>query len=169
MSPFTPLASAALLLAALAPSHAQAPAKAAANSKAASKPAAKAAKSEAPCSLATPDQIKTLIGAPVQPGQPAAADCTWRDAKGDTRVYLSLRDSKDFHSFRSQMQTTGKMVPITGVGEDAFFVSSTGSSAALYALKKTHVLLLTVDGPGYSKAENEAAEQALANQILAKL
>jgi hypothetical protein len=122
-----------------------------------------------PCSLVTPDQIKTLIGTPVQPGKPGENECTWRDAKGETRVYIALKDSQNFHALRSTMQSTGRLVPITGVGEDAFFVSSTGSSAALYTLKKSHVLLLTVDGPAFSKADNEAAEKSLATQVLRKL
>jgi hypothetical protein len=127
------------------------------------------AKDPDPCKLVTVEQINALLGTPVKPGQQGPNDCTWRDGKGVDRVYLSLRDSKDFHALRGQMQTTGKMLPITGVAEDAFFVSSTGNSAALYALKKTHVVLLTVDGNGFSKADNEAAEKTLAIQILAKL
>jgi hypothetical protein len=127
------------------------------------------AKALAPCTLATPAEITAVAATQVQPGQPGENDCTWRDGKGNTVVYLSLKDSTGFHDFRAQMQSTGKMVPITGVGEDAFFVSSAGSSAALYTLKKRHVVLLTIDGPGYSKAQNEAAEQALANRILARL
>ncbi|HVG27898.1 MAG TPA: hypothetical protein VM865_09860 [Acidobacteriaceae bacterium] len=128
-----------------------------------------AAKEPAPCDLLTPDAIKTVIESPVQPGQPGAGDCTWHDAKGETRGYLSLKDAADFHSLRSQMQASGRLVPVTGLAGDAFFVSSTGSSAALYTLKAKRVLLLTVDGVGYSKAQNEAAEKSLAAQILARL
>lgn len=130
---------------------------------------AAAAHAQTPCSLLTVAQIDSVAGTHVQPGQPGSSDCNWKDSKGELRVYLSLKDADDFHSTRSQMQATGKMLPITGVGEDAFFVSSVGSSAALYALKKRHVVLLTVDGPGFSRAQNEAAEQALANMALAKL
>lgn len=127
------------------------------------------AHAQAPCSLLTPGQIKAVVGAAVQPGQPGANDCTWHDGRGHILVYMSLKATTDFHDTRAQMQATGKMVPITGVGEDAFFVASTGTGAALYSLKKRHVLLLTVDGPGYDKAQNEAAEKALASQILSKL
>ena len=147
-----PLAPAAILLAALVPRLAHA---------------------QAPCSLLSPEQINSVVGTPVGPGQPGgqsgSSDCTWKDAKGQDRVYLSLRDPKDFHDLRDSMQSTGRLVPITGLSGDAFFVSSTGASAALYALKGKHLVLLTVDGPGFGKAENEAAEKALATGILAKL
>jgi hypothetical protein len=149
------LAVAAVFFAALAPSHLQAQ-----------------PHTPTPCTLLTPDQIKTLLGTPVLPGQPGAAgspDCTWPDAKGQTRVYLSLKDATDFKDFRASMQATGRMAPVTGLAEDAFFVSSANSSTALYALKAKHLLLLTVDGVAFSKAQNQAAEKALATQILAKL
>lgn len=157
------LAAAAFLFAALAPrpAFAQAPAQAHPPSK-----------ELTPCSLVTPDQIKTLIDTPVVPGKPGSADshdCTWADAKGVTRVYLSLKDATDYKDFRASMQATGRLLPITGLAEDAFFVSSVSSSSALYALKAKRLLLLTVDGLGFSKAQNQAAEKALATQILAKL
>jgi hypothetical protein len=148
------LAAAAILLAVLTPSPTQAQTQ---------------THTPAPCSLLTTEKINALVGAPVQPGQPGPNDCTWHDAKGQTVVYLSLRDAKDWHTFRPQMQATGRLVPVTGVAEDAFFISSTGNSAAFYALKSTHVLLLTVDGLGFNKAQNEAAEQALAVHALARL
>ena len=122
-----------------------------------------------PCALLTPDQIKVVLSSPVLMGKPGSADCTWADAHGETRVYLSLKDATDFHSLRDSMQATGRLVPITGLAEDAFFVSGTGSAAALYALKRKRVLLLTVDGVGFSKAQNVGAEKALATQLLPKL
>lgn len=131
---------------------------------------ATAAHAQSPCSLLTPDQIKAVVNTPVSPGKPGATDCTWQDAKGQDRVYLSLKDAKDFHDLRSQMQAGGHMTPLTGVAEDAFYVTgSAGSSAALYLLKKRHLVLLTVTGPNFSRAENEAAEKALAASLLARL
>ena len=128
---------------------------------------------DTPCTLLTPDEIKAVIGAPVLPGMPSvndeAKECTWKDAGGHDRVYLNLKEVKDWKSFRDSMQATGKMTPVTGVAEDAFFVASSGNSAAFYTLKKGHVVLLTVDGTGFTKAENEASEKALAPHILEKL
>ena len=129
----------------------------------------------APCSLLSPLQIKAVLPTPLLDGKPGSptdgtTDCTWADAKGATRVYLSLNDPGfGYKAFRDGLLATGRLVPIPGLAEDAFFVSSAGNSAALYALKNRHLLLVTVDGPGFTKAQNESAEQILVTQILPKL
>lgn len=133
-----------------------------------------AAHAQAPCSLLTPDQIKTVLSVSVLPGQPGGTkespDCTWKDAKGgEDRVYLSLKSRDNFNVTKAQMQNTGRLASVTGVGEDAFFVSSTGSTAYLYAMGKNHLLLLTANVPNASRQDNQAAEKALATQILPKL
>jgi hypothetical protein len=130
---------------------------------------AAAACAQQPCSLLTPDQIKVVAGTAVKPGTPGQNnDCTWRDAKGEDRVYLALKDSTNFHDFRTQMQSSGRMTSIPGLAEDAFYVASAGSSAALYLLKKKHLIELMVTGPDFSRPQNEAAEKALAPDLLAR-
>ena len=132
-----------------------------------------AAHAQAPCSLLTPDQIKTVLSVTVNPGEPGGTkdspDCTWKDAKGENRVYVSLKTRDNFNVTRAQMQHTGRLSSVTGVGEDAFFVSSTGSTAYLYTLGKRHLLLLSASIPNASRQDNQAAEKALATQILPKL
>ena len=128
-----------------------------------------------PCTLLTPTQIKTVLTTPLSEGKPGTptdgtTDCTWSDPKGQTRVYLSLNDPGiHYKSFRDSMLATGKLVPIPGLGGDAFFISSAGNAAALYVLKDKHLLLVTVDGPNFTKTQNESAEQTLATTILPKL
>ena len=128
-----------------------------------------------PCALLSPAQIKTVLPTPLLDGKPGTpsdgtTDCTWPDAKGETRVYLSLKDpGYGYKSFRDSMLATGKLVPIPGLANDAFFISSAGNSAALYVLKDKHLLLITVDGVNFTKVQNESAEQTLATQIVAKL
>ena len=133
-----------------------------------------AAHAQAPCSVLTPDQIKAVASVPVNSGEPAgtkdAPDCTWKDANGQDRVYLSLQPRDHFNVTRAQMQNTGRLSNVSGVGEDAFFVTSAaGSTAYLYAMGKRHLLLITVNVPNASRQDNEAAEKALATQILPKL
>lgn len=133
-----------------------------------------AAHAQAPCSLLSLDQIKAVVGAPVNAGQTggtkASPDCTWKDAKGEDRVYVSLKTRDNYNVVKAQMQNTGRLASVTGVGEDAFFVTSpAGSTAYLYALGKHHLLLLQVNVPNASRQDNEAAEKALANEILPKL
>lgn len=128
---------------------------------------------QAPCSLLTADQIKAVVGVPVNAGEAGGTkespDCTWHDAKGETRVYVSLKTRDNYNVTKAQMQHTGKLAPVTGVGEDAFFVSSTGSTAYLYTLGRKHLLLLSASIPNASRQDNQAAEKALANEILPKL
>jgi hypothetical protein len=133
-----------------------------------------AAHAQAPCSLLTPDQIKAVLSVPVNPGQPGGTkdspDCTWKDAKGEDRVYVSLKPRDTFNVTRAQMSNTGRLASVTGVGEDAFFVTSpAGSTSYLYALGKHHLLLLQANIPNASRQDNQAAEKALATEILPKL
>ena len=129
----------------------------------------------APCTLLTPTQIKTVLTTPLSEGKPGApsdgtTDCTWPDSKGATRAYLSLNDpGYGYKSLRDSMVASGRLVPIPGLADDAFFVSSAGNSAALYVLKDKHLLLVTLDGPNFTKTQNESAEQSLATAILPKL
>jgi hypothetical protein len=132
-----------------------------------------------PCALLSPLQIKTVLNekpdTPLLGGKPGSpsdgtTDCTWLDSKGETRVYLSLKDPGiEYKSFRDSMLATGRLVPIAGLSGDAFYIASPGTSAALYALKGKHLLLITVDGVGFTKAQNESAELTLATAILPKL
>ncbi|HEX4155228.1 MAG TPA: hypothetical protein VHY48_06410 [Acidobacteriaceae bacterium] len=133
-----------------------------------------AAHAQAPCSLLTPDQIKAVLNSSVEPGQPGVArdsnDCTWSDANGEDRVYIALRPAADFRTFRAQIEKNGgHPTPVTGLGDDAFFVSPDDSSSALYVLAKNHLLLLTVTLPDGAQQTNQAAEKALATQIIPKL
>jgi hypothetical protein len=128
-----------------------------------------------PCALLSPLQIKTVLDTPVLDGKPGApsdgtTDCTWPDSKGETRVYLSLKEPGiEYKSFRDSMLATGRLVPVSGLSGDAFYISSAGTTSALYVLKGKHLMLITVDGVGYTKAQNEVAERALATEILPKL
>jgi hypothetical protein len=133
-----------------------------------------AAHAQAPCSLLTPDQIKAVLNSPVESGQPGVAknsnDCTWSDPRGEDRVYIALQPRTAFQTTRAQIEKTGSHpTPVTGVGEDAFFVSSGDSSSALYVLAKNHLLLLTVNGPNASQEQNQAFEKALATQVVPQL
>lgn len=135
---------------------------------------AASAHAQAPCNLLTPDQIKAVVGVPVTPGQAGGTkdspDCTWKDAKGETRAYVSLKTRDNYNVTKAQMQHTGRLAPVTGVGEDAFFITSpAGSTAYLYTLGKKHLLLLQANIPNASRQDNQAAEKALANEILPKL
>ena len=128
-----------------------------------------------PCALLSPLQIKTVLDTPVLDGKPGApsdgtTDCTWPDSKGETRLYLSLKEPGiEYKSFRDSMLATGRLVPVSGLSADAFYIASAGTTAALFVLKGKHLLLITVNGVGFTKAQNESAERTLATEILPKL
>jgi len=130
---------------------------------------------EALCALLTPLQIKTVLDTAVLDGKPGVpsdgtVDCTWADSKGETRIYLSIKDPGiEYKSFRDSMIATGRLVPVSGLGGDAFYVSSAGNAAALFVLQGKHLLLVTVNGVGFTKVQNESAERSLATEILPKL
>ena len=132
-----------------------------------------AAPAQDACSLLTPDQIKAALNSPVEAGQPGLVkdsnECTWSDDRGVDRVFLALRPGADFQKARTNIaKAGGHPTPATGLGEDAFFLSS-DESAALYVLAKNHFILLTVTLPDGAQETNQAAEKALATQILPKL
>src|SRR5579875_2647953 len=90
-----------------------------------------------PCALLTPDQIKAVINSPVEPGQPGVAkdshECTWGTDRGEDRVYIALRPAAEFRTMRSNIEKSGgQLTPVTGLGQDAFFLSPVESSSALY-------------------------------------
>jgi hypothetical protein len=128
-----------------------------------------------PCALLTPVQIKAVLSTPVLDGKPGTpsdgtTDCTWPDSKGETRLYLSLKEPGiEYKSFRDSMLATGRLVPVSGLSADAFYIASAGNSAALYVLKGKHLLLITVSGIGVTRAQNESTERTFATQILPKL
>ena len=132
-----------------------------------------------PCTLLSPLQIKAVLNSksdtPLLDGKPGSpsdgtTDCTWPDSKGETRVYLSLHEPGiEYKSFRDSMRATGRFVAVPGLGGDAFFIASPGNTAALYVLQGKQLLLVTVNGFGFTKAQNESAEQILATAILPKL
>jgi hypothetical protein len=136
-----------------------------------------AAHAQAPCSLLTPDQIKAVLNSPVEPGQPGVAknsnDCTWSDADGEDRVYIALQPRAAFQTTRTRIEKNGgQPTSVTGIGEDAFFVSSQqpgDTAAALYVLTKNHLLILTVNGPNATQQQNQAFEKTLATRILPQL
>lgn len=133
-----------------------------------------AAHAQDSCTLLTPDQIKATINSTVDAGEPGVVkdsnECTWSDARGEDRVFLALRPSTDFQKARTNIaKAGGHPTSVTGVGDDAFFLSSEESASALYVLAKNHFLLITVTLPDGTQQTNQAAEKALAALILPKL
>jgi len=123
-----------------------------------------------PCTFLTTAQVTTAIGTPVNDGTPGPKNCIWHATKGNGNVYLTLRDSAAYSTFKSQAQAVGNMKPVPGLGDDAFFLAESGSSSAtLYVLKGSQVLLIMARVTGNTGEQNQAIERAIAAQAVGKL
>ncbi|HSY69263.1 MAG TPA: hypothetical protein VK813_11505, partial [Edaphobacter sp.] len=121
-----------------------------------------------PCTFLTTAQVTAAMGTPVNDGTPGPKNCIWHATKRDGNVYITLRDSASFATFKSQAQSAGHLVPASGLGDDAFFVTGK-DSAALYVLKGSQVLLIMARITGNTSDQNQAIEKALAAQAITHL
>jgi hypothetical protein len=128
-----------------------------------------AAQTPNPCTYLTTDQIAAATGLPSNPGTPGPKNCVWHATKSNSNVYLTLRDGATYDAFKAQVQAAGHMTPVTGLGDDAFFLGGSPTSSALYVRKGAQVILLIVRIDGASLDKNQAAEKTLAAQILPHL
>jgi hypothetical protein len=119
-----------------------------------------------PCTYLTTDQVAAALGAPSNPGTPGPKNCVWHATKANSNVYLTLRDAASYNTFKSAAQAGGHMTPVSGLGDDAFFVAGSTASASLYVRKGSQVILLMVRIDGAPPDKNEAAEKTLAAQAL---
>ena len=119
------------------------------------------------CNLLTNDEIKQATSDPVLHAAGMSKDCIWSGDKG--RVYITTRDASTWATAKAQFQQYGGNIqPVSGVGDDAFFMGP-GPTPTLYALKGAHFIILRVNVKGFSEAQNEAAMKTLATSALGRL
>ena len=120
------------------------------------------------CNLLTTAEIAAATGDPVLHTAGMSKDCIWSGDKG--RVYITTRDASTWATAKAQFQQYGgsNMQPVSGVGDDAFFMGP-GPTPTFYALKGAHFIILRVNVKGFSQAQNEAAMKALATSALGRL
>ena len=120
------------------------------------------------CSLLTTAQVTAAMGTPVKPPTPGPKNCVWSAVNGKGNTYLSLRDTTGYDKFKSTAQMTGQLVPVSGLGDDAFFVGE-GNDPTLYVKKGSTVALLRSRITGNTAAQNQAIEKTLAAQFASQL
>ena len=119
------------------------------------------------CNLLTNDEIKQATNDPVLHAAGMSKDCIWSGDKG--RVYITTRDASTWATGKAQLQQYGGNIqPVSGVGDDAFFMGP-GPTPTLYALKGAHFIILRVNVKGFSQAQPEAAMKSLATSALGRL
>jgi hypothetical protein len=120
------------------------------------------------CNLLTNAEIAQATNDPVLHAAGMPKDCIWSGDKA--RVYITTRDASTWASGKAQFQQYGgsNMQPVSGVGDDAFFMGP-GPTPTFYALKGAHFIILRVNVKGFTQAQNEAAMKALATSALGRL
>ena len=125
-----------------------------------------AARAADTCNLLTTAQISAATGDPVTTTTPGPSNCIWSGKA--SRVYLTIRDSSRWASFKSMAIGGGQATATSGVGDDAFFLGS-GAQSFFYALKGKQSIILRVNVPKFSADQNQAAMKTLANAAVSKL
>jgi hypothetical protein len=137
------------------------------------------------CALLTAPQISTALGASVGPGKPILPNhttvCTWLERgvpEGTERnVSVSLMAPKSFEIGKTPMTGITK-TPVSGLGDDAYFVEAHGMAAGLSVRKgDTCFQIRARSNPQWfktgktpeSEAKDQAVDRALALEILKKL
>jgi hypothetical protein len=135
------------------------------------------------CSLLTPAQVSSALSVAVGIGkQEGQLDCEW-DQPGWTmvrgvRVLLhilgpvgNLTPVERFNTIKMPLPVAGiTKTPLSGVGDDAVYVSRASSAPELTVKKGNTVFQISIQGlPRNQINQIEAKEKALAQDVLAKL
>jgi hypothetical protein len=133
------------------------------------------------CSLLTEARVSAVLGVSVGAGQHIAANnsliCGWSQAGSTTpsskRVVVDILDAvgsaKPVDRFnRSKTPVEGiTKTPVSGIGDDAFYVTTPGIGTALMVKKGSSVIQIRVYG--FPVDEIKEKEKALAQDALPKL
>lgn len=124
------------------------------------------------CSLLTPAQIKSAVGAEVGAGAAGSAKlCQWNASSAPTSAvkFITLLLYSDTKAFEpgKHMPAPAVVTPVSGIGDDAFFLA-VGDQVGLIVKKGSGAFKITV----YAKLpvpQKEAMEKSLATQIVSQL
>jgi hypothetical protein len=137
------------------------------------------------CALLTAPQVSSALGAVVGSGQPImpnnATLCTWREqgvpAGTERNVTVSLMTVKSFENGKTPIAGITK-TPVSGVGDDAYFIEPRGMAAGLSVRKgDTCFQIRARSNPKWFKSgktpeseeKDQGVDRALALEILRKL
>jgi hypothetical protein len=121
------------------------------------------------CSLLTPAQVSSVLGAKVGAGQGLMGKmCKWSETGAPAkRVMLDLINSQAFAAAKTPIGNGIVKTDVSGIGNDAVYVSASGMPTTLTVKKGDAAFTITVAGFPDEKAK--AMEKALALDICSKL
>ena len=137
------------------------------------------------CALLTPAQVSSALGAVVGPGQPIMPNkptlCSWTEqgvpSGTERNVSVSVMSAKSFEN--GKIPVTGiTKTPVTGIGDDAYFVETRSMTAGLSVRKGDACFQIRArSNPKWfktgktpeSEQQDQGVDRALALEILKKL
>jgi hypothetical protein len=137
------------------------------------------------CALLTAPQVSGALGVSVGQGQPVIPNnttiCTWSEqgasAGTERNVTVSLMTAKSFENGKTPMTGIAK-TPVSGVGDDAYFIEPHGMSMGLSVKKgDAYFQVRARSNPKWfktgktpeSEQKDQDVDRALALEILKKL
>lgn len=133
-----------------------------------------------PCSLLTTAEASTALGLKSLPGAPAGGSllpsCVWSNdpnqGYNSPRIMLSTHSLTSFQAASHPNIPTIKVVPISGIGDSAFFqVYGDDSNPFIWVLKGSNsfsIRLITIPPKAFTLAEEKSKEMVLAQAVLGR-
>jgi hypothetical protein len=126
------------------------------------------------CALLTTAQVTTALGTTVETGKPIVQSnpriCGWAPPGGPKidgkKLTVSMLTTRGFELGKTPMEGIEK-VPVTGVGDDALFITAGGLGTSLNVKKGGSGFTVRVGG--FKKDQEMQIEKALALEILKKM
>jgi hypothetical protein len=126
------------------------------------------------CSLLTTAQVSAALGTGVEAGKPIVASnpkiCGWAPPGGPKidgkKLTLTLITLQSFDNGKKPLQGIEK-VPLSGVGDDAIYITTGGFGTALNVKKGSGGFQVRVGG--FKKDQEMQVEKTLALEVLKKL
>jgi hypothetical protein len=128
------------------------------------------------CSLLTQAQVSTVLGVPVGAGKLLSLDnprtCGWSVPGGptltDKKVVLTITTMTRFTQGKTPIPGIAK-TPVSGIGDDAYYVTTSGLGTTLNVRKESAAFSISVKGGGFTVGQIKAKEKTLAQTVLTTL
>ena len=126
------------------------------------------------CALLTRDEVSAALGVTVEAGKRLVAtnpvSCVWAPAGGPTivgkKLVLTLMTEHSFEVGKTPVPHIAK-TPVSGIGDDAYYVTAGGLGTALSVRKGTSFFQVKVGG--FTEEAEKTIEKKLAQAVLTRV